>query len=231
MTETTFYSSIFGIDDVYNSLNGADSTDWEFSRSTVGGYGPGNTLSCSKFSSKYYINEIFLEFDTSIIGSGQTVSSAILYMAHNYRDPTSFNVEARITDWGETFTMDDFIPGGNLGDTTLLAHIANESLYSIDTYYAFIDDAMAANINCTGKTRMVLFIDKIRLDTPPTEGNRVWFYPNTDETYKPKLVVTYAATEEDEEEEKPGGSSIRRILPERKFPLYPSFRSYPIYIG
>ena len=99
----------------------------------------------------YWVWESFIQFDTSSIGSGSTVSAAVLTLS-----PINIynaSVQARLRDWGTALTIEDWVAGASLSGLTLLAHGAFLfSMAAID----LTDDAFPANVNKVGPTRLLL---------------------------------------------------------------------------
>ena len=140
--------------------------------------------------------ETFLAFDTSALTSGATVSAAVLRVT-SYADisTTDFDIQARLRDWGTTVEAADWVAGGSLSGLTLLGSYATSSGFTVGTGYDLSDTAMAANVNKTGSTRMLLCSDHTVGNTAPTGDEWVYIY-SADEsgtTRDPKLTVTYAA--------------------------------------
>jgi hypothetical protein len=135
-----------------------------------------------------YITESFISFDTSALGSGATVSAAVLNLTHDVG--AEWDVEARLRDWGSTLDSGDWVEGGS--GLTLLAHrMGWDPTPSRD----LINDAMPANVNKTGSTRMVLVSSETRAGSW-TAGNRTYSFYEADTagtTYDPRLTITYEA--------------------------------------
>lgn len=141
----------------------------------------------------YVGDQIFLAFDTSPLGAGATITSAVLslYGSEN-ASATDFDVQARLLDWGTTVTTADWVAGASLSGLTLLGSF-NTSAYSLEAYNAFSDTAMTANINKTGFTRMVIASSRLSNGDVPTGNEYVGFYLANEAgtTKDPKLVITY----------------------------------------
>jgi len=143
----------------------------------------------------FEVYEAFLAFDTSSVGSGSTVSAAVLNLtSQSDQSTTDFTIEARLYDWGTGLTTADWqsAPSG-----TLLAHRDTASGWTAATAYDLTDDAFAANVSKTGTTRLLLCSSRTTAGTSPTTdvGESVIAYSadQTGTTSDPKLTVTYAA--------------------------------------
>jgi len=153
----------------------------------------------------FEVNESFLGFDTSSIPDTDTVSAAVLRVT-SFMDAsdTDFDIQARLRDWGTTVTTADYVPGASLSGLTLLGSYATSSGFTGTTGYDFSDTAMAANVNKTGSTRMLLCSSRTTGNNAPTTTEYVNIYSAdyTGTTRDPKLTVTYAA----------GGSTLFLML-------------------
>lgn len=141
-----------------------------------------------------YCYEQFFGFDTSSLGAGAIVTSAILTFYHPSRAIAGANpvIQARLYNWGDTVTTADWVPGANLSALPLLAHITAGSA-TLAAYNNWTDDAFAANVNKTGTTRIVVSSDRLAAATAPTSTE----YLSTNmadqagTTTDPYLTVTY----------------------------------------
>lgn len=145
----------------------------------------------------YFCDEGFIGFDTSAIDDADVVSAAVLslYCVGASNVATAFTCNARLTTWGAAVTTADWIAGASLSALTLVAHKAVTSSTSTVAYTAFVDDALAANINKTGATQLVLSSNRMEAGTAPTGGEYIRWYSAdaAGTTNDPKLVVTHAA--------------------------------------
>jgi hypothetical protein len=151
--------------------------------------------------------EMFLSFDTSGVGAGQTVSAVVLSLYKLY-DQTfdEFIIQVRDYDWGAALTSADWVSGADLGNYTLLATYDTTAGWGAG-YHAFTsEDAIKADINCTGTTYYMLSSNRHLAGTTPTQGEDVYAYmadyAGTD--HDPKIIVTYAPT--------PGGAVPLNLL-------------------
>jgi len=144
----------------------------------------------------FEVNESFLGFDTSSIPDGDTVSAAVLRVTSSGdSSSTDFDIQARLRDWGTSVTTADYVAGANLSGLTLLGSYATSSGFTANTGYDFSDTAMAANVNKTGSTRMLLCSSRTVGNNAPTGDEWVHIYAAdyTGTTRDPVLTVTYAA--------------------------------------
>jgi hypothetical protein len=136
----------------------------------------------------HYIDEAFLEFDTSTITG--TISSVVLkvYITNIYAD-NSFTCQARLYDYGTSLTTADWVPGADVSGDTLLATLASGSM-SANAYNSFTNVAFPANINTSGKTRFYLTTDNFASATSPGSNEKEAFiFQSPTGTNVPQLVV------------------------------------------
>ena len=137
----------------------------------------------------YWVYESFLEFDTSSL-SGKTLSSATLkiYISTiNVED--AFTLEAFIDDFSTSVTTAEWVAAASLGSLTKVATLSSAS-FSTSAYNSFTDVAFPANINTTGKTRIVLASSLTRLGTAPGSAKDQWAsFDSPQGTNVPQLVV------------------------------------------
>jgi hypothetical protein len=142
----------------------------------------------------YFVDEGFLSFDTSSIGSGATVTAAVLRVTSAGSGPPDSRIEARLHDWGTSLTTADWVAGASLSGKTLLAYVSANFVYQ--TGYDFTDVALPANVNKTGSTRLLL-CEKNTVDNVSSNYTAVELYAYSSDqsgtTYDPKLTVTYNA--------------------------------------
>ena len=143
-----------------------------------------------------HFQEGFIGFDTSSL-AGATVSAASLSLYdsdHSFSVASAFVMQARSHDWGVALTAGDFVAGADLSGKMLLAHLASSSRVA-NQYQDFVDDALPANLNLTGFTRMVLALDLMEAGTAPgIDTYNSWAFTSADAvgtTQDPKLVITY----------------------------------------
>lgn len=147
------------------------------------------------FAGQSYCYESAFDFDTSTVGT-DIVSAATLSLWGSSTatgGTSSFTHQARLSDWGATLTSADWIAGASLSGLTLLAHLAQASV-SNGTYNDFVDDAMAANVNRSGNTRMIVHTTRLANGDAPT-GTEYEKFSNADTagtSNDPKLTITHA---------------------------------------
>jgi hypothetical protein len=140
----------------------------------------------------YFVDQSFLNFDTSgVVG---TITAAVLSIVPQAltNGDHDFTIEARLKDWGATVDTGDFVSAAGLGSLTLLATLATSGMV-VDTRYDFADVALAAAINQSGLTRIMLNSDRHRLGTSPPGNERISPYSGNDvggAATQPRLVVT-----------------------------------------
>lgn len=189
MTTTTFYGST---GDGYSLYNEAAYPP------TVPGVGSNVAVNLlvgqHKSGPTYYNQESGISFDTSSL-SGATISSAVLSLyGKTDNSTTNFTVEARVYDFGASWTDVDYRTPAELGSCTLVASLSTVG-FSVAGYNDFTDVALPANINKTGTTYLVLASDRFRGGTTPTGAEYVDFYSyDQGDPYRPKLTVTYTTT-------------------------------------
>jgi hypothetical protein len=194
-------------DGYINSWDGLDDflDGWEGSYSVARGGGTleayvdhstfliGQLRSGGEFFYHYEVYESFLAFDTSAL-NGMSISSAVLNLtcnSHNFS--INFDIQIRLRDWGASLTITDWVAGGSLSSLTLLAHLST-SLFPQGSSADFTNDAMPANVNKTGFTRMVVCSSRTAGNSAPSNddyvGIRAVDYAGS--TSDPKLTITYS---------------------------------------
>lgn len=192
MATYTFYAQANSGQITSYNISGSYSIARQGTGSIGAGYGDGSgnfAVGQLRSGSLYQVMENFVEFDTSSL-SGKSLSSATLYVWPTNRDnDASFTVEARLHDYSTTLTTADFVSGSNLSSKTLLATLADTAA-TPGAYRAFTDVAFPANINKTGKTRIVLASSEQRLNSAPGNGvNEFVYFDQYADTNPVKLVV------------------------------------------
>lgn len=143
----------------------------------------------------YACFEALFGFDTSPIGIDRTVSSAIFSLrctgGEDHSD-TDFTAEVRPSAYGASVGFEDWVAGSGLGALTLLATFET-SVLSTASYNDFADVALAASVNMTGMTQLMVNSDRHRLGTTPVGLEYVnWATADAvGTTNDPKLTVTY----------------------------------------
>lgn len=158
-----------------------------------------NTSQTISANPTYSIVQGFIDFDTSSIGAGATVSSYVFTLygtgtAETDTDGTTIDV--RSYDWGGTVTTADYRdtnPGSNWTGLTLFASkVTNTWNQTNNTANNFTSGS--GTINQTGTTSVVVGIDRIASASAPTGNNQftTYFADQAGTTSDPLLTVTYA---------------------------------------
>jgi hypothetical protein len=155
----------------------------------------------------YAIDEAFLSWDTSSLGSSASVSSVVMQLT-SYYPGGGGTQQVRLYDWGTSLTTADFRTGDAFAALTLLCHAADSS-FAFSNTVTFTDDAFAANVNKTGSTRVVMAANYLASNTSPdsggTSGAALYYADNAGTTYDPKLTITYTT---DTYQPRPGVASF-----------------------
>lgn len=169
------------------------STDSSYSTARSGG----GTLSTStqprsgqlKQTISSTVYEALLEFDTSVL-SGKSIVSATLegYLSARYLD-ASFTTQARLRDFGASITTGDWVAGASLSSLTSLATLASADT-TVSAWNEFTDVALAANLNTSGNTRILLCSSRTVSGTAPgTSTSEYLVFPTPDGTNSFRLIV------------------------------------------
>ena len=147
----------------------------------------------------YYIDEMFLWFDTSVLGAAATPTVATLAQAvQSTTCIHGFTLEAYGYNWGDTLTTANWLPGASIGTgMSLIASRAVGTTESTNTYYPLTSTAAFLTwLNLTGNTWIFLASADTRTGTVPTSADYQTFYmaDNSGTTYDPKLTITYTLT-------------------------------------
>lgn len=179
------------------------STSWSTIRA-------GNSLAASTSETKYNVSasdnsgveyeirQLFLDFDTSSLGSGATISNGVFTLYGTgvaETDTDGYDVQIRFKDWGGSVTTADYVSSPtNWNACTLMGHLAVGSWNQTNnTANNFTVDSYA-DVSKTGTTYVVVGMSGYTTTTPaPTGGNRIETYlaDNTGTTSDPLLTVTY----------------------------------------
>ena len=173
------------------------SATYSTARSTAYDVYAAGALNVGQFKSDldYYCMEAFLNFDTSEIPEGAEIISAVLKLYGSVDNTTTdFILEARAHDWGDLLANSDWVPGADLGDSTLVAHHATSGGWATDAYTEFTDDDLAAHIVKGGTTRLLICSDRHRAGTQPS-GREDGGFHSAEQTgapeRRPTLVITW----------------------------------------
>lgn len=153
----------------------------------------GSTLTVGQ-STGFSVYQSGLPFDTSAVGASATVSAAVLETYLNSDDSTTdFILRARDYAFG-TYTAADFVAGTNLASTgSLRASLDTNGIGATGQYKTWTDAAMAAAINKTGMTELVLYSSRQEGNNQPSTNEMVALRSadSTGTTTDPKLTITY----------------------------------------
>jgi hypothetical protein len=164
----------------------------------IDGWGhAGTALVTVDTTGRYRALEAFLAFDTSALGAGASISAAVLTILPGLAaDASDYpTVEARLYDFGADVSTGDWVDGSDLAGLTLLAHGDLRYDFAGAVDLALTSDALAANINKTGTTRMVVVSAKHRaLEWPSAnQSGGLVHYDSADPDYRAFLTITYEA--------------------------------------
>jgi hypothetical protein len=145
----------------------------------------------------YYVDEGFLRFDTSSIGSNSTISSAVLDL-YGYDDDsgTNFTLLCASYAWTSPLAIGDFRNTSALAALSPVAQfVIGGGGFSTSGYNSLSDTGagLASVVNKTGNTNLILWSDRLESATTPTGGETVaiWF-GDEGGSLRPKLTVTYS---------------------------------------
>jgi hypothetical protein len=142
----------------------------------------------------YVVNEAFLRFNTSFLGTDTIVSAVLSLYVENNASVTDFVLEARLHDWGITLEAADWVAGDDIASKILLASI-DTSTVTQGAYNDLTDVALPANINKTGFTNFLLNSSRQRLANAPTTDEYVAVTNKADggASTGPKLTIVHSA--------------------------------------
>jgi hypothetical protein len=126
----------------------------------------------------YLCYENFMQFDTSALTAGATVTGVSLnFFVFADASSTDFTVEARMTDWGTTLTTADSIAGASLSGLTRVATVSTSGI-STSAYTAMAEDGtnFQTNINRTGDTRLMLSSSRQAGNNTPSGNEYLQIY-------------------------------------------------------
>jgi len=145
-----------------------------------------------------YCYEPCFSFDTSSIGSGQTVTLATFSLYGQEDDSvTDFTINAHIRDWGATVELADFVSGDDFGSYTKVAHYDTANGWPTNAYTAFANDAFPANVAATGTTYLIVVSSRQVAGNDPGGDEYAQIYMANDATggggtdRDPKLYVEW----------------------------------------
>lgn len=168
-----------------SSLLSGDSATAEFVRAQWNG-------------STYSLRQIFLDFDTSSLGSGATLSNGVFTLYGNgtaENDADNYDMQIRPYNWGGTLTTADWVdcnPQSNWTALTLMAHFdvgswvqtgGTANNFTVDSY---------ADVSKTGTTYVVVGLSALGSGTPTGSNDvEVRMADQAGTTSDPLLTVTY----------------------------------------
>lgn len=131
----------------------------------------------------------YFDFDLSTVVG--TVATAVLSPGIDTVWGSGWTMEARIHDWGTTLTAADWVPGASLAAKTLLATLT-AAASSPASYVAMTESgtALRTAVSAGGILRLVLALDRERLNLAPGSFEGLVINGYNHVTLKPKLVVT-----------------------------------------
>ena len=148
--------------------------------------------------SAYQLRQVFLDFDTSSLGSTSTISNAIFTLYGNTTaesDTDNYDLQVRAYNWGGTLTTADWVdsnPQSNWTALTLMAHfdVGSWSQGSGNANNLTFDSH--ADVSKTGTTSVVVGLSALGSGTP-TGANSLEFRlaDQSGTTSDPLLTVTY----------------------------------------
>lgn len=142
----------------------------------------------------YWCGEGFFGWDTSSIGSGQTITAATAswYMVADY-STTDFTMNVYARDWGGTLETGDWVAGADLSGLTLVASKATSGIGSAGLKAWTSEAAFLTSVNPTGSTYVLMASSRHAAGTTPTgiELLQLQMADYSGTTQDPKLVVDY----------------------------------------
>lgn len=135
----------------------------------------------------------FVRFDTSPIGTDSITSATFSpYLEEDlttYEGGQDFIVEARLHSWGPTLTTADWLSSKT--GKPLVAHIDTNGIGSMG-YKDFVDDDLAANINKSGYTELIVMHDWSVVNTGHEDV--AWYSAEQGgTTVDPKLIIVHGS--------------------------------------
>jgi hypothetical protein len=158
------------------------------------------TVACS---TGFTVTLLYLDFDTSSLGAGATISAVVptLYGATTAESNTNTTtIQMRIFNWGGTLTTADWIDMNPSTGWTNLTLVADQSLggwnQTNNASNSFNDSGLAYNsINKTSPTYMVTGLARIAVGQPTGANSFVTYTAdNAGTTSDPLLTVTYTVS-------------------------------------
>ena len=198
-TQSTFYGKT---EDGYITSQGVDSYSTTrtgndlFSQNSSVNFIVGQYSSDNDPGTVYNIEEGFVAWDTSTIGSDEITEATVSLFVESGLDVSDndFVVELKSKSWLTTLTTADWVAGEDLGSLGNLLASTNTSGKSDNVYWDFTSETdILSAINKTGNTEFIVYSDQTRLGSPPPgfSWELVYFTSANQSSNKPKLVVTH----------------------------------------
>lgn len=190
-----------------------------------GNYGDASdaSLYCGamKYGTTYYVDLMYLPFDTSDLPDNAVVLSATLRMyGTSDQSVTDFIIEVGAYDWGTTtVTSEHWQDPTEIAGIDILATL-DTSGFLVNEYNVFSDagDGLASVVNVGGMTRLLAWPQRQRTGSAPTTGDYVMFASSEGgDGKRPWLLVNY---EIPALASPPSQSSIHRVaFPSSQIPV------------
>lgn len=196
MTVSTFYSSTAdGYIDSFHATYATARAGAGFTVDTAGEF-----HSIGQYAPGFYVDEGFIEFDTSAIPDTDVISAVTLSLYGKTDNTiTNYNIQCIPFDWGGTLTSADWQDGTEQAALTVLADLTTVGI-SVAGYNDLINTSssvpMIAAISKTGTTRFVITSSLTRAGTQPTTAELFEYWGGREAQAgerRPRLVVTHAA--------------------------------------
>ena len=156
----------------------------------INAYSPNSSLNVGQ-NIGFQCWEGFCDFDTSALGSGASISAAVLSLYVNTDNSlTDFTATAALRAWGADLAIADFVAGASLSALTTVATLASSGVTS-NAYNDFTDVALPANIDKTGNTRLLIYSSRHSGNNTPTTDEHLGFYGSAHVVFKPRITITY----------------------------------------
>lgn len=143
----------------------------------------------------YWAFEGFLKFDTSSIPDTATISAASL-ITRLYGSPSGGGVtnNAYLSPWTAPLSTAAWVAGAALAALTKLAHLATTSATPTNTDLTWTNDNLAANINKSGSTYMLIDTTSQESTGAPASSADVTHNRdgNNPGDFRPRLSITYS---------------------------------------
>lgn len=146
----------------------------------------------------YYAWQTFLGFDSSVLGGITPTAAALaIWTEGHYEYGGDWTCEARSLNWGTTVTSADWQSGTAFGNLTLRASLSvSASSPTNNAYTTFTDVSLAAAVNPSGMTYLVLASSRWRTQTTPSMAEYLYMQNSGGggSYHPPRLTLTYDPT-------------------------------------